>query len=202
MLSAVAATQPWWDALNVSLPATCLQMVVSATELAEISTLQTPNQVVAVCQTPMPALPATGWILFADQIRDPGNLGTLWRIADWFGIQAIATAPQTAELWQPKTIQATMGAFLRVPALSDITLEALLATRHMPVYAAVLNGQDLYGCIPPTTGIIAIGSESHGISDACLPLTTHPLTISGRGQAESLNAAVAAGIMCSWLTRF
>lgn len=176
-------------------------IVVDKGELQRISNLQTVNQVVAIVQQKIQSLAPvfTGKIcLVLDGIQDPGNLGTIIRIADWFGISQIICSHDTVELYNPKVVQSTMGSFIRTQVwYSD--LATILSTVPVPIFGALLQGKPVYNVAKPTEGILVIGSEGSGISQAVLPLITNPITIPKIGGAESLNAAVATGIIVSHL---
>ena len=176
-------------------------MLVDEAELQRISNLQTANQVVAIvqqktqCQAPI----FTGKIcLVLDGIQDPGNLGTIIRIADWFGISQIICSNNTVELYNPKVVQSTMGSFIRTPVFYT-DLATTLSNVSVPIFGALLQGKSIYTIAKPNEAIIVIGSEGNGISEAILPLITNPITIPKIGGAESLNAAVATGIIVSYL---
>lgn len=172
---------------------------ITPDELAKISGQATPNQVLAVVkQKPQPPLePFAGKLTLAlDGIQDPGNLGTIIRIADWFGISQVLAGLDTAEQYNPKVIQSTMGSFLRV-RVHYCELASVLAAAGVPVVGALLDGNSLYTADRFKEGIVVIGNESKGIQPALLPYITHPVTIPRIGAAESLNAAVAAGIILS-----
>lgn len=174
---------------------------ISPIELEKISTLQTPNQVVVVAEqrepTGEPVL-KNKLTLVLDGIQDPGNLGTIIRIADWFGIDQIIASNDTVELYNPKVIQATMGSFLRLKIWYR-ELEELLTTINVPVYGALLNGTSMYATKPPKEALLVIGNESKGIRENILPYIKHAITIPRTGKAESLNAAVATGILLAQL---
>ncbi|MES2372798.1 MAG: RNA methyltransferase [Bacteroidota bacterium] len=178
-------------------------VTVTDIELAKISGLQTPNQVLAIVEQQAPAnKPAIKdqITLVLDGIQDPGNFGTIIRIADWFGIKQIVASEDTVELYNPKVIQSTMGSFMRVNVWYQ-SLPAFLQSAGIPVYGALLNGKNMHGEPPVTEGLLVIGNESKGISKELLPFISHPITIPRLGGAESLNAAVAAGIIVSHLTK-
>lgn len=177
--------------------------VITESELERISNLQTPNQVLAVVAQPEQAAEPVlenRLTLVLDNIQDPGNLGTIIRIADWFGIQQIVASPDTVERYNPKVIQSTMGSFARVQVWYRPLLPFLQAVK-LPVYGALLTGKSLYEEIPLKEGLLLIGNESKGIAPELLQFISHPITIPRIGGAESLNAAVAAGIIVSHLTR-
>lgn len=171
--------------------------VIKDFELQKISSLSTPNQVLAVFEKKEPNdHPALqGKITLAlDDIQDPGNLGTMVRIADWYGIENIICSAHTADLYNPKVVQSTMASIGRVNVLyTDLPL--FLATCNVKKFAAVLNGQPIHEMQKPTEGILIIGNESKGISESILGLKCEKISISRPGRAESLNAAVAAGII-------
>lgn len=174
---------------------------VQPEELARISHLQTANQVLAlVKQRPEGELPSlkNQLSLVLDGIQDPGNLGTIIRIADWFGIRQVIASTDTVELYNPKVIQSTMGSFIRVQVWYT-ELEPVLHAAGIPVYGALLQGEAVHRCSKVTEGLLVIGNESKGIRAPLLPLVTHAVTIPRLGGAESLNAAVATGILLSHL---
>ncbi len=174
---------------------------VDAEELKKVSLQSTPNQVLAIVlkkeQFLTKELLQSQTSLFLDDIRDPGNLGTIIRIADWFGIRQIICSKSTTELYNPKTLQSSMGAVLRVNVVYLDFEELLSSVGAMPVYGAVLKGQNIYtSALKP--GIIVIGNEANGISDAVLAKVSDPITIpaADHNGSESLNAANACAIIC------
>lgn len=197
-IKTIYATQQWVSNNTVTHPAI---ITITELELERISNLQTPNQIVAIVQQQIPtAAPdfSNGLTLALDGIQDPGNLGTIIRIADWFGITQIICSLDTVERYNPKVIQSTMGSFLRTKLwYQDLATTFSLA--NVPVFGALLEGKSIYDVVKPTAGILVIGSEGNGISNAVLPLISHPVTIPRIGGAESLNAAVATGIIVSHL---
>lgn len=175
--------------------------LVSNEELKKISTQISPNQVLLVCrylQLPLPDFDFTdNFRFYLDDIRDPGNLGTILRIADWFGMKEIYTSEQSAELYNPKVIQSAMGAFLRVH-VHVLPIERILSAGKLSVYGAVLNGKNIYR-EKLQNGLIIIGNEANGIKKEYLDKITHPITIpsASSNQTESLNAAMAASVICA-----
>ncbi len=166
-------------------------------ELEKISSLSKPNQVLAVFEqkkaivSPMLKNKVT---LALDDIQDPGNLGTIIRIADWFGIENIACSLKTADMYNSKVVQSTMASLQRVNLIyTDI--ESWLKEQTVARYAATLNGEPLNSFNALKEGIIIIGNESKGVSDAVMKLVDKKITIPRIGEAESLNAAVATGII-------
>lgn len=186
--------------------------VISEKELERISGLTTPQQVFGLWEQPRRILEPTqafqGLSLVVDGLQDPGNLGTIIRIADWFGYDRLICSEDTADAYQPKCVQASMGAIARLPIYyTDFCPLAASAPAAFPFYGTFLEGDDLF-----STGLDAqaawylIGNEGHGIRPAAARLVNHrihiptfaPATAPGRPHAaESLNAAVAAGILCA-----
>ncbi len=140
------------------------------------------------------------WILALDDINDPGNLGTIIRIADWYGINKILCSDNTAELYNPKVIAASMGSFTRINIYYD-NLNEKLNNCKLDIYGTLLQGKNVHEMTFTEGGIVLIGNESHGISDDLIPLINHKITIPRFGQAESLNAGIATAIICDNLRR-
>ncbi len=158
-----------------------------------------PQIMVIVKKTTLPDLLIndTSFTLVLDNIQDPGNLGTIIRTADWFGIKNIVCNTETVDCYNPKTIQSAMGSLWNVNVYYN-NIELLLTnTKDINIYAAVLDGVDLKTMTKIKPGIIIIGNEGKGIQDKLLTKVTHKITITGNGNAESLNAAVATGIILS-----
>lgn len=176
---------------------------VTERELGKITALKTPSGVLAVFEPPAPSainFEGSGSItLILEDIRDPGNLGTIIRTADWFGIRQIICSENTVDAFNPKVVQASMGSLARVE-LHYENLEKILSSRAemLPVYAAVLDGKSIREIEKPEQAIIIIGSEAHGISDKLLALVDERISIptSPDGGAESLNASIATAIIC------
>ena len=180
--------------------------LITAEEMSRISTMQTPPELLAIAQqrTKLPDIPAEERVLALDHISDPGNLGTIIRTADWFGIQHIVCSPDCVELYNPKTIQSTMGSFAHVyvhkrPLATFLREES--ARRR--ILGTFLNGDDIRGLDFRPSDIVVIGNESNGISDEVAQTVTQRITISAavqdRPTAESLNAAIAAAVvMYQW----
>jgi len=173
---------------------------VTEEELMSVSALQTTNSVLLVMAIPPPqVMPvANQWYMALDTIQDPGNMGTLMRIADWYGIAHILCSQNCVDIYNPKVVQSAMGAHTRV-MVHYINLPTVLQEMKLPVYAAVLGGTNVYDCSRTDKGVIVIGNESKGISDGITDIATHCITIPRKGGAESLNAAVSAGILCALL---
>jgi len=168
----------------------------SEEELKKAGTLKTNNSVIAVvkCKAFTPPEQQAGLVLVLDQVGDPGNLGTIIRVADWYGIKHVVCSPDCADLYNPKVIAATMGSFARVQ-VSHAQLTEYLNEQNKPIFGAFLEGDNIHQCRLPNSAFIVMGSESHGISDAVAKLITDKITIPNFGQAESLNVAMATGII-------
>jgi RNA methyltransferase, TrmH family len=168
---------------------------VSPRELSRISFQDTPMEVLAVAPIPPASdLPSAGWILALDGIRDPGNLGTLIRSADWFGWGGLMLGQGCADPFSPKVVQASMGSLFHLDLCSG-DLATLAAADGRPMFGADLSGTPLAQFEVPRRGILVIGSESQGLSVAVRQSLEGQLIIPGWGRAESLNAAVAGGIL-------
>lgn len=186
--------------------------IVSEKELEKISLLSTPQQIIAIAEIPAPVFKSelirNELTLMLDGIKDPGNLGTILRIADWFGLGNVICSENCADAFNPKTVQATMGSLFRVNIFYKPLREVFheLSGKNIPVYGTLLSGSDIYKQKLSSHGIILIGSESHGISDELLPFITSAISIpsfsnSSGKKADSLNAAMAAAIVCSEFRR-
>ena len=175
---------------------------LSGMELEKISQLTTPNQVLAVIEKIQwesdPEI--KGNISLAlDTIQDPGNMGTIIRLADWFGIKNVFCSTDCADVYNPKVVQSSMGSISRVRVEYTDILSLLTENNDVGIYAAVLNGKDITKMEKIKEGIVVIGNESKGIHEGMLKLAKVQITIPGKGKAESLNAAVATGIILSHL---
>lgn len=156
------------------------------------------HEVLAVAAIPKPTEPCvspTGITLALDGIQDPGNLGTIIRIADWYGIPTILCSETTVELYNPKVLQASMGSFVKVN-LHYVDLPRYLQNVHLPIIGAMLDGKSVHDFPFPAHGLLVIGHESHGIQPALRQILTAPIAIPRYGQANSLNAAIATAILC------
>lgn len=171
---------------------------ISEPELERITQFSTKNKVLAVIKkfSVPDSISLRGKVVLAlDTIQDPGNLGTIIRTADWFGIKQVVCSNDCADLYNPKVVQATMGSIARVQVFYVDLLNWLSQLKNPLIYAAVLDGQDINTIKKIEEGLILIGNESKGIHDALLKIATQKITIPKKGRAESLNAAVAAGII-------
>ena len=174
--------------------------IATEVQMEQMSGQDTPPGILAVVKVPKPQeIQDNGLILALDGIANPGNLGTIIRTAEWFGIKQIVCSEDCVELWNPKVIQATMGSVFRMPiAYADLEryLKASKAAGKA-IFGALLEGENLFKKAFRKDGIIVIGSESHGIRANLLPFITHPITIprAEGSVTESLNASMAAGII-------
>lgn len=191
-----------WIEKNASQQLNIPLIEIEETELVRISQLQTPNSVLAIAKQAANTfdIKAAGNITLAlDGIQDPGNMGTIIRIADWFGVKQIVCSTNCADRYNPKVVQSTMGSIVRVEMQYTDLANWLVQQKNIPLYAAVLAGENIHTINKLTEGVIVIGNESKGISAAIMDKVTTKITIPRKGQAESLNAAVATGIILSHL---
>ena len=174
--------------------------IVKESELSALSTLQTPNQaLLAIHMSEIPSqLPVDEWCIVLDDIQDPGNMGTIIRIADWFGIAHVVCSMESVDVYNPKVIQAAMGGHLRV-SIHKTDVKEFVAGTNMPVLAATLDGKSIYKMDRLRAAVLVIGNESKGVSEDIISLATDKITIPRKGGAESLNAAISTGIICSHL---
>ena len=179
--------------------------IISDKEISKISFLKNANNSVAVFTIPEQKKPRKeGITLLLDSIRDPGNLGTIIRLSDWFNVSNIICSSDSVDCFNPKVIQATMGSISRV-SISYCDLTKYLSLSDLPVYAGTTDGKNIYKEKLPENAIVIVGNEANGISDALLNLTSHKIGIPRFGnnhQTESLNVAVATAILFSEFKRF
>ena len=196
--------------MPVAVPPGTEELLVSDDELRKVSFLQHPQDVLAVFSLPTPSatLPdaSHALILALDGVQDPGNLGTIIRIADWFGIEQIVCSPDTADAYNPKVIQATMGSIARVSVTyTDLAPYLTTLPADTPIYGTLLDGDSIYTSPLTAHGIIVMGNEGKGISTPIRRLITHRLLIPnypvGRPTTDSLNVAIATAITCSEFRR-
>lgn len=184
---------------------------VTAHEMERLSLLKTPTSALAVVEIPHyridNATLRKQLVLALDEVQNPGNLGTIIRIADWFGIEHILCSRGTADCFNPKVVQATMGAILRVN-IHYCDLDAYLRTEHQvgtPIYGTFLEGENIYQAPLTSTGIILMGNEGRGVTPATAQSVSHKLLIppypADRRSSESLNVAIATGIVCAEFRR-
>lgn len=196
------------SAITTNYPSPSLTRL-TATEMARLSHYPTPSPVLALGRltraTLAPGELATGFTLALDGIQDPGNVGTLVRIADWFGFARVLLSPDCADLFSQKVINASMGSFARIRVITTELAPALAAAATattataVPILGCDLVGTPLASLPRPRAAIVVIGGEGRGLSPAVAATLTSRVTIPRFGHAESLNAAVAAGIVCAHL---
>jgi len=172
-------------------------------QMERMSTLRTAPGVLAVAVIPRFERPKeiTSWVIALDKVSDPGNLGTILRIADWFGIHHVFASENVVEEFNPKVVQSSMGSVFRI-AVHRVDLADWLQkiqSPDCPVIAADMQGDPLNSIDFPSRGVLVMGSESHGLSKEIKSHVSQLITITGKGKAESLNVAVATGIICSRL---
>lgn len=178
--------------------------MVSEKELKRISFLKTPNTALAVFEIPQPKpIKSDGLIVALDAVSDPGNLGTIIRLCDWFGITQLICNSQTVDCYNPKVVQSSMGSLTRVQIrYTDLT--SYLAQCELPVYATAMNGNSVYKTKTEQNAILVMGNEANGISDEVMALCTEKIAIPRFGklqQTESLNVAMATSILLSEFKR-
>ena len=177
---------------------------ISESELKKISALTTPNDCLAVFRMPeSKSINETGLIVALDDIRDPGNLGTIIRLCDWFGISELVCSEETVDIYNPKVVQATMGSIARVN-VTYVNLEKFIAETTLPVFGTFMDGDNIYKSDLPKEGIIVMGNEANGISSQIEKAVNHRIAIPRFGnlqQTESLNVATATAIILSEFKR-
>lgn len=178
--------------------------LIAENDLKKISALTVPNNCLAVFKIPVPEkVKETGLILALDDIRDPGNLGTILRLCDWFGIEQLICSEQTVDLYNPKVVQATMGSIARVN-VTYLDLNHYILTTKLPVFGTFMEGKNIYKTTLTKEGIIIMGNEANGISPSIEENIKSRLTIPRFGdlqQTESLNVATATAIVLSEFCR-
>lgn len=178
--------------------------LVSNDELKKISSLSTANNCLAVFHIPENQMLAESDIIIAlDAIRDPGNLGTIIRLCDWFGIRQVICSNETVDVYNPKVVQATMGSIARV-SVTYVDLPKYLSESKIPIYGTFMDGENVYKETLPKQCILVLGNEANGISVEVEKIVNHKLAIPRFGQlqqTESLNVATATAIFLSELKR-
>lgn len=204
----LVATPQWWQQHKNVNADICIE--VTHDELQRVSLLTTPQDVIAVYRIPQHSLSIANLTqqlsLVLDTVQDPGNLGTIIRIADWMGISNIICSPETADAYNPKVVQASMGALARVAVHYTSLVDFFSRVgKDIPVYGTFLDGDNIYNMPLSHNGIIVMGNEGNGISSAIRPFISHRLYIPnfppGAVTSESLNVAVATAITCAEFRR-
>jgi TrmH family RNA methyltransferase len=167
---------------------------ISSNELAQLSTLKTPNKLIAVFKRRNQQTDSTKKGIVLDGVQDPGNLGTILRIADWFGVSQIICSHETVDVYNPKVIQASMGAIYRVNVVYT-DLYNFLSNTNQPSYSALLDGTDFQKVSFEENALLIMGNEGKGIHNELLPFIQHRITIPKIGQAESLNVGTATAVL-------
>lgn len=188
---------------HAQLPARLPLAIATEAELTQLGTLATNTTALAVARLPaetplLSTLPETALLLALDEVRDPGNLGTLLRLADWYGLPGVVLSPGCADAYSPKTVAASMGAFARVPVWErDLTEWLPTLPPAVGIYGADLEGDNVHKMALRPTGVLVMGSESHGLTPGVAAALTRKLHIprGARGGAESLNVAISAAIL-------
>jgi TrmH family RNA methyltransferase len=200
----IYATRAWVGLEGIRTPTSTKTSTVTVEEMARASHFPTPSTVLAVGKITHQQLAAgalnQGLTLALDGIQDPGNVGTLLRLADWFALDRVLLSPDCADLFSQKVINASMGSFARVKVFAAPLTEALTGIT-VPILGCDLQGTDVHTLQPSRNAVIVIGNEGRGLSDAVQALITERVTIPKYGGAESLNAATAAAIVCDNLRR-
>jgi TrmH family RNA methyltransferase len=198
-INCIVATPNWANAFAQDIKNNTELIIVKAEELKKASLLQTPQEVMAVVEIHehafTPQILNEQFTIVLDGIQDPGNMGTIVRIADWYRIKNIVCSNDCVDILNPKTIQATMGSFTRVNVFYT-ALDELFKNNALPVFGALMDGESLYQTPISEQGILLIGNEGKGISNELQPYITNPITIPRVGGADSLNAGIATAIIC------
>jgi len=178
--------------------------LVSQADLKKISNLITPNNVLAIFKIPTTDfIEKEGLVLALDEINDPGNLGTIIRLCDWFGIEQLVCSKDTVDCYNSKVVQASMGSLTRV-SIVYANLEAYLKSTNKPTYASLMNGDNVYKTVLPTNAVLVMGNEANGISAQILKHLENSISVPRFGnlqQTESLNVATATAILLSEFKR-
>ncbi|MBU3027397.1 RNA methyltransferase [Zobellia galactanivorans] len=188
---------------EIEVGAAGLVELVSEVELKKMSALTTPNKVLGVFEIPKARKPdLTGWVLVLDDVRDPGNLGTIIRLCDWFGIEHLVCSLNTVDCYNPKTLQATMGSISRVN-IGYTDLPTFLEGVPSDIYGAFMDGVSVYTKAMPESGILVMGNEANGVSKEVEALVSRKISIPqfGKNTTESLNVATATAILLNEIRR-
>ncbi|CAM4403675.1 RNA methyltransferase [Zobellia roscoffensis] len=188
---------------EISLGTTETIELVTEGELKKMSALTAPNKIIGVFEIPQTQKPNfDGWVVVLDDIRDPGNLGTIIRLCDWFGVEHLVCSSNTVDCYNPKTLQATMGSISRVN-IGYTDLRGFLKESKVDVYGAFMEGDVVYGTDMPKSGILVMGNEANGVSEEIEALVTQKISIPqfGKSTTESLNVATATAILLNEIRR-
>ncbi len=196
-IDAIYGLSGWIEKVS---PSSDIVTTISETELAEISIQDNPNQVIAIANIPAPVQSfSLGDELYivCDQLNDPGNAGTIIRIADWFGVQTVIFSENSVDVYNPKVVSAAKGSLFRVKTHVADLKTVFENNKRLPVYAADMEGKSIYQASLPAAAILLIGNEANGISEELYTFVSDTISIPSFGKAESLNAGVATGIIVS-----
>ena len=178
-------------------------LLLSERQMAQISSFKSPSKVLGVFEIPTPTtVDFSDWIIALDKVRDPGNLGTIIRLCDWFGISHLVCSADTVDAYNPKVLQATMGSIARVN-ISYTPLSPFLQSAELPVIGAFMDGDSVYGASLPASGILVMGNEANGISEEVNEYIQQRISIPqfGSSSTESLNVATATAILLNEIRR-
>lgn len=199
----ILVTEAWLAKFQEAAKELAFYDIITSKQMEQLSSMVTAPGIIATAHTPSytinPQDADNEFIIALDGINDPGNLGTIIRTADWFGINKIVCSSDCADAWQAKSIQSTMGSIFRTKVVES-DLKDFLTKTNSPIYGALMEGENIFTKkIEKKNGIIIIGSESHGIREEILPLVTSPIHIprAEGSMTESLNASIAAAIIIS-----
>lgn len=202
------ATHTWLEEHAALIPRDTCVLKSTHADMERMTQLTTPTDAIAVYtmpEAPAPADASSQLVLALDRVQDPGNLGTIIRVADWFGIQQLVCSPETVDAYSPKVIQATMGAIARIRPLYMPLTDYIRLNPQAEVFGTFLNGQNIYQAELPASGIIIMGNEGRGISEEVAERVNRRLLIPsyppGRPTSESLNVATATAITLSEFRR-
>ena len=198
-VDAVYSMEGWHEMLGSEISS----IIVTEDELKKISTHENPNQVIAVANIPDLSVSTVQFPLAAalyiacDNLSDPGNAGAIIRIADWFGIKQVFFSESSVDIYNPKVVSAAKGSLFRVKCWYTNLKKMFEENTHLKVYGTFMSGENIYNATLDANAFILIGNEAHGINDELQPHIQRKISIPSFGKAESLNAAVAAGIVVS-----
>lgn len=196
-----------WDRRDLSPDSDIELVLISQKQLSQICELKNPNGAAALLRIPEQKEREInlneGWHIYLDRVRDPGNMGTILRIADWYGMAHIICSPDCVELYNQKVMQASMGAIFRIKAISMTETELIDKAKKSssPLHATTMTGDSIYESPAGKKGVLMMGNEGGGLSDKLLQAADVNITIPGDGKAESLNVAVSTGILSDWIFR-
>lgn len=197
----VLATEKYLEQCAPSIKEGLTIIEVTSGQLSKLSNFKNNDSVLAVAKMKeLKPSKSTSKVLALDMIKDPGNMGTIIRIADWYGIHEIICSEACVDFYNPKVIQATMGSFARIKVI-ETNLTDYLKKVDIPILGAVMEGESVHTFKFPNEGLLVIGNESRGISSEIAPFLNEKITIPSFGQAESLNAGIATAIICDrWVS--